>query len=126
MAPSKRTEFYDTLGLLVSNPASGQSVVEIPAIEGFRNSRGELHGGAVLSIADIAASSAVRSCLADGEGVATISLSVNFIGPATEATRAVGRVTSVGGRVAFARVEVESQGRIVADAVATIRLFRRS
>jgi uncharacterized protein (TIGR00369 family) len=125
MAPSKRTEFYDTLGLQVSHPASGESVVEIPAIEGFRNSRGELHGGAVLSIADIAASSAVRSCLADGEGVATISLSVNFVGPATEATRATGHVVSMGGRVAFARVEIESNSRIVADAVATIRLFRQ-
>jgi hypothetical protein len=31
----------------------------------------------------------------------------------------------VGGRVAFARVEIESDSRIIADGVATIRLFRR-
>lgn len=121
----RRTEFYDTLGLQISFPATGESVVEIPAIEGFRNSRGELHGGAVLAMADIAAASAVRSCLAAGDGLATISLSVNLVGPATSATRATSQVVSVGGRVAFARVQVDSDGETVADGVATVRVFRK-
>lgn len=126
LSNTRRTEFYDTLGLRVSSPADGRSVVEMPVIEGFRNSRGELHGGAVLSMADIAASAAVRSCLGAGDGLATISLSMNFTGPATAVTTATGEVTSLGGRVAFARVEIRSDEKLVADGIATVRLFRRS
>lgn len=123
-AAAKRTEFYDTLGLVVDHPEPGRSVVTIPSASGFRNSRGELHGGIVASVADIAASSAARSCLAAGEGVATISLSLNFLEPAAAPAQGRGRVVSLGGRVAFVHVEVESDGTVAAEGIATVRLFR--
>jgi uncharacterized protein (TIGR00369 family) len=121
---SHRPEFYDTLGLEVVSASDGSAVVEISSGVGFRNSRGELHGGTVLSIADIAASNAVRSQLAPGDGLATLSLTMNFARPASAPARAVGRAVSVGGKVAFAQVDIESGGEVVAHGVATIRLFR--
>jgi uncharacterized protein (TIGR00369 family) len=120
-----RREFYETLGLEVISVGEGMAIVEMASAVGFRNSRGELHGGALLSIADIAASIAVRSRLGPGAGVATISLTMNFTQPAAAPARAVARVTSLGGKVAFAQVDVESNGEVVAQGVASIRLFRK-
>ena len=98
----------------------------MPSAQGFRNSRGEIHGGAVLALVDMAASSAVRSALGPGDALATVSVTMNFVHPAAAPATAIGRVTSVGGRVAFAHVDVESGGRVVAQGVATLRLFRRA
>jgi uncharacterized protein (TIGR00369 family) len=78
----------------------------------------------VLSIADIAASAAARSCLSPGEGVATISLSMNFVRAAKGPTRATGHVVSLGGRVSFVEVDVACDAQTVAHGIATIRLFR--
>jgi uncharacterized protein (TIGR00369 family) len=121
---SERAEFYQTLGLRVVTALDGVATVDMPDATGFRNSRGDIHGGAVLSLADVAASNAVRSRLGPGDGLATLSVTMNFARPARAPAQAVGQVVSVGGRTAFAQVDVWSGGEIVANGVATIRLFR--
>lgn len=96
----------------------------MPSAEGLRNSRSEIHGGAVFALVDVAASSAVRSVVGEGDTLATVSVTTNFIRPAQEPALAYGRVTSLGGHLAFASVEVISRGEIVAQGIATIRVFR--
>jgi acyl-coenzyme A thioesterase PaaI-like protein len=105
---SERAEFYRTLGLKVLAAADGTATVEMAEPTGFRNSRGDLHGGAVLALADIAASNAVRSLLPPGDGLYGCG----------------GRVVSLGGRTAFAAIDVRSGDEVVANGVATIRVFR--
>lgn len=121
---SERAEFYRTLGLKVIDAAGGTATVEMAEAAGFRNSRCHLHGGAVLSLADIAASNAVRSRLSADDGLATLSLTMNFVKPAVAPVTATGRVVSLGGRTAFASIDVLSGGEVVANGVATIRVFR--
>lgn len=117
-------ELYETLGLEIVSAADGTAVIEIASGVGLRNSRGNLHGGVALALADIVASCAARSLLGEGDSLSTISVTTNFVRPARLPVQAVGWVVTMGGRVASAQVEIKSDGEIVAHGVATIRIFR--
>ena len=90
----QRAELYETLGLEIISAADGVAVVEMASGVGFRNSKGDLHGGAVLALADIAASCAARSLLGEQDSLSTISVTTNFARPARFPVRAVARVIS--------------------------------
>jgi uncharacterized protein (TIGR00369 family) len=122
-AQRQKAELYETLGVEIVAAADGRAVIEMTSGVGFRNSRGNLHGGTVLALMDIVASCAVRSALGVDDSLTTISVTANFARPAALPARAVGRVVSLGSRVASVEVEVESAGEVAAHGVATARVF---
>jgi uncharacterized protein (TIGR00369 family) len=75
---------------------------------------------------DAAMAVAVRSVLKDGEGVATVSLTVNYLEPGRAMLIAKGRVIRCGRTLASAEAAVEdASGRVVAHAVSTMRIIAR-
>jgi uncharacterized protein (TIGR00369 family) len=85
-----------------------------------------LHGGVAASLADIAASSALVTVLAPGEGRATIDLSIHYLAPLRGETTAVARVRRRGGRTAVIDIEIAGEdGAIGALARATFAIQPR-
>lgn len=117
--------FYRFLGLEVAEGvAAGESRVQLATRPELANSRGDMHGGAIAGLVDAAVSIAVRSACTGGEGVATISLTVNYAGPGRGTLVARGRALRVGRSIATAEAHVtDSDGGLVAHAVATLRVI---
>lgn len=116
--------YYEYLGLKLDALADGASVVRLPFQNQLGNSRGEVHGGAVASLADAAMSQAVRSTVELGAKVATISFSLNYLAPAHGELVCQGRVVKGGRNIAFAEAEVtDERGAAVCRATATYRLL---
>jgi len=116
--------YYEHLGLRLDALADGRSAVRLPFQPHFGNSRGEVHGGAVASLADAAMSQAVRSTVELGAKVATISLTLSYLAPAHGELLARGAVVKGGRSVAFAEAEVtDAKGNAICRASATYRLF---
>jgi uncharacterized protein (TIGR00369 family) len=88
-----------------------------------------MHGGAIASIIDAAAASAVRTLRTAGEpewrGLATTDLNVSYLDAATGDIEAEGRVLREGRTAAFAQVEVTNEdGRLVAVGLVTLAIRR--
>ena len=116
--------FYEHLGFRLDALADGRSEIRLPFQKHFGNSRGEVHGGAVASLADAAMSQAVRSTVEPGAKIATISLTLNYLAPAHGELTCRGRVVKGGRSVAFAEAEVsDARGTAVCRATATYRLL---
>jgi uncharacterized protein (TIGR00369 family) len=126
-APQWRSHppFYEHLALDLKRLDGGTCVIELPYASHFGNSRGEVHGGIVASVLDIALSQAVRSTLEGPTNVATISMTVNYLAPAVGVLTCTGTVTRGGRTIAFAEgVTVDEKGTQVCRATATYRVLR--
>jgi uncharacterized protein (TIGR00369 family) len=116
--------YYEYLGLQLDAIGGGRAAVRLPFQKHLGNSRGEMHGGAVASLADAAMSQAVRSTLELGAKVATISFSLNYLAPAYGELVCKGTVVKGGRSIAFAEAEVtDERGTAVCRATATYRLL---
>ena len=114
--------FYEYLGFRLDALADGRSAVRLPFQKHLGNSRGEVHGGAVASLADAAMSQAVRSTVPHGSKVATISFTLNYLAPAQGDVVARGAVVKGGRGISFAEAEVtDASGTAVCRATATYR-----
>lgn len=117
--------FYRFLGLDVKDGAvAGESRVELSIKSELANSRGDMHGGAIAGLIDAAVSVAVRSACSGGEGVATVSLTINYAGPGRGTLVAHGRSLRVGRSIATAEATVtDAEGNLVAHGIATMRII---
>jgi uncharacterized protein (TIGR00369 family) len=118
--------FAAALGIKIEAAANGASVVRMPFNLRLLNDGGPkaaLHGGAIAALADIAACAAVWS-LDETMRSATISMTVNYTGFATESDLvARARVRRKGKRIASLSVEiVDDAGALVADALVTYKI----
>lgn len=98
--------FYAHLDLQLEALKNGECVIRLPYQARFGNSRGEVHGGIVASLLDIALTQAVWSTLDPQAGIATISLMVNYLASARGELVGTGTVMRNGRTVAFAQGEV--------------------
>ena len=115
--------FYEHLGFELDALADGQATIRLPFRKQLGNSRGEMHGGAVATLADVAMSQAVRSNI-ELAAIATISLTLNYLAPARGELVCQGRTVRRGRSVAFAEAEViDESGKPVCRASATYRLL---
>lgn len=116
--------YADLLGLHVRSAADGRSEVELRYRPEVANRKGDVHGGAMASLLDMAMSQAIRGA-AEVKGLSTISLAVNFIGNESGDLVGRGRMERCGGSVAFASGEVlGASGTLLATAQASFRIFR--
>ena len=122
----EKAPFAVALGLKIESAASGSAVVRMPFNLRLLNDGGPtaaVHGGAIAALADLAACAAVWS-LAETVRSATISMTVNYTGFATESDLvARARVRRKGKRIASLSVEIaDDSGALVADALVTYKI----
>jgi uncharacterized protein (TIGR00369 family) len=115
--------FYQHLGLQLDFLQDGQSAIRLPFRPEYANTRGEMHGGAVAALMDAAMSQAVRSLVAMGSKVATITMTLNYLAPSHGELTCKGRVVKSGRSVMFVEAEVtDDRGQAVCRGAATYRV----
>jgi uncharacterized protein (TIGR00369 family) len=122
----QQAPFSKLLGLKIDSAANGAAVVRMPFNLDLLNDGGPkapVHGGAIATLADLAACAAVWS-LKETTRSATISMTINYTGFATESDLfAHAKVRRKGKRIASLSVEiVDDSGALVADALITYKI----
>lgn len=112
------TPFYQLLGLQVKKLGSGYAELEAMVRQHHTNPLGAVHGGLYMSMLDAAMGNAVRSL---GIKAVTVDLSTGFVAAAAigESLAATGEVIKPGNNLIFARAQVSSGKRVLADARGT-------
>lgn len=118
--------FVDHLGAQLVSARDGASEIALPLAERHLNTWDVAHGGVTMTLADIALAMAARSLAADGVGVVTVEMKVNFMQPGRGELRAYGRVLHRSTTMAYCEGEIrDSEGHFVAKALGTFKYMRR-
>lgn len=89
------------------------------------NSRGDVHGGALMSALDFTLSAAARAH-EPGTGMATIDMTTHFLAPARGEVIIEARSLRVGASLAFCEGQaLDEDGKLLATASATFKIVRR-
>jgi uncharacterized protein (TIGR00369 family) len=115
----------ELLGLVLEEVGPGTATMTFPVHAGFANPR-HVHGGILAAVADVVATTAVLSALAEGVDVVTADLHVSYLRAVrldAGELRCTGTVVHLGRTQANATVEIERDGRAVVRATATCRLL---
>jgi uncharacterized protein (TIGR00369 family) len=127
MATGKRAGIGQTLGFALIEVEPGRVVFEGTPDSSVYNPFGAVHGGYAATLLDSACGIAVHSQLGARRGHSTLELKVSYLrglNDASGAVRAVGRVISMGRRVAFAEATLhDASGRLCATATSTLLVF---
>jgi acyl-CoA thioesterase len=110
IADFDNSEFARLLDLTVAEARDGYARVVMPAA-GKKNSDGVLHGGAVVTLADHAFGMAANATTAHRVAV---SISIQFIAPATGDLEAIAERIGGSGKYSTYRVLVHEGSRLVA------------
>jgi len=118
-----------TLDFNLIEVGDGLAVFEGNPDDRTYNPMGTVHGGYAATLLDSACGIATHSKLAAGHSYTTLELKVAYHRPITASTglvRAIGTVTSIGRRVAFAEAKLmDANGRILASASSTLLVMSR-
>jgi uncharacterized protein (TIGR00369 family) len=118
--------FVDHLGVHLVMAADGASELVLPLAAMHLNAWGVAHGGATMTLADVALATAARSLADEGVGVVTVEMKVTFMQPGRGELRAFGRVLHRSTTMAYCEGEVrDSEGHFVAKALGTFKYMRR-
>ncbi|MFP4188917.1 MAG: PaaI family thioesterase [Halobacteriales archaeon] len=121
--------FLSRMGAEVHELSLDSTILHLEYHRGVANSteRQALHGGAIATLVDSAGGLALRPHLDDPvrDGVATISLNVDYLSSATDDAVAHAEVVRAGGTVGVSRVEIKEtkNDETVAVGRGTYRLF---
>lgn len=121
-APIGRTLNFDLVEV-----ERGRAVFEGHPDRSVYNPLSAVHGGYAAALLDSACGIATHSTLGPGRSHTTLELKVSYLRPLSEDSgrvRAVGRVISVGKRIAFAEATLHDEaGRLCATASSTLLVF---
>ena len=124
---SRQPPMGETLGFTLVEVDRGHAVFEGAPDRTVYNPLGSVHGGYAATLLDSACGIAVHSRLDAGRGHTTLELKVSYLRALTDSSgtvRAVGRVVSMGRRVAFAEATLhDGDGRLCATATSTLLVF---
>lgn len=127
MASGRKAPMIEKLGLDLVAIERGQAVFEGTPDRSVYNPLGGVHGGYAATLLDSACGIAVHSQLGPGRGHTTLEIKVSYqrgLSENSETVRAVGRVTSLGRRVAFAEATLhDGAGHLCATATSTLLVF---
>lgn len=127
MRTGRQPPIGETLAFSLVEVARGHAVFEGRPDGSVYNPIGSVHGGYAATLLDSACGVAVHSQLRAGQGFTTLELKVSYLrglSMASGTVRAVGRVTSMGRRVAFAEATLhDGAGRLCATASSTLLVF---
>ena len=117
--------FQSHLGIETVEAVDGRSLLRYVHRGEFGNRKGDVHGGVLATIADLATSQAVRSTRSDIAGMSTISLTINYLEPAAGDLVARGKAVKVGGTIGVGEATCEmADGTVVMQATGIFRMIR--
>ena len=122
----EQAPFSAVLGIKVESASVGEVVARMPfdaRLLNYGPINVPIHGGAIASLADVAACAAVWT-MPETQRSATISMTVNYTGPGVQSDLiAHARVRAKGRRVASINVEIrDSKNALIADALVTYKI----
>lgn len=127
LSGNKKAPMADKLGFSLVEVERGRVVFEGSPDRSVYNPIGSVHGGYAATLLDSACGIAVHSQLEAGRGHTTLELKISYMRALTASSgtvRAVGRVTSMGRRVAFAEATLhDGEGRLCATATSTLMIL---
>ena len=133
MSPTAETKTYfgleiPYLDLLQLEPVVCQddrAVTRLKIRDELLNSRGHIHGGAIMSILDFTLSAAGRAIDPLGMGMATIDIHTSCIEPAVTDLTVQARCIRRGNSIAFCEGEVlDTAGNLIAKGTAAFKVLR--
>ncbi|HEX7858684.1 MAG TPA: PaaI family thioesterase [Sphingobium sp.] len=127
LAEGRQPPIGETLAFSLVEVDRGHAVFEGTPDISVYNPIGSVHGGYAATLLDSACGVAVHSSLTVDQRYTTLELKVSYLRGLSDASgtvRAVGRVTSMGRRVAFAEATLhDGEGRLCATATSTLLVF---
>jgi uncharacterized protein (TIGR00369 family) len=127
LAGDLKAPIGETLGFNLVEVERGRVVFEGKPDRRVYNPKGGVHGGYVATLLDSACGIATHSTLGPNRSHTTLDLKISYLRGLTDQSgtvRAVGRVVSVGSRVAFAEATLhDGDGRLCATATSTLLVF---
>lgn len=115
--------FVEHLGLRLLEKGEGRARVAFDPGPEHMNSWKAIHGGGVMTLLDVALSSACRGLDQACIGASTVEMKVSFIAPAHGAVIAQGRAQRAGRSLIFAEGELcDRDGVVLAKATGTFKL----
>jgi uncharacterized protein (TIGR00369 family) len=116
--------FVEHLGMRLLEKADGRSLIQFDPRPEHLNSWNGVHGGVLLSVLDVALSSAARALDPACIGATTIEMKTNFLAAATGPILTEGRAQRAGRSLIFAEGEVrDADGMLLAKASGTFKLL---
>ncbi|MHA7601563.1 PaaI family thioesterase [Alicycliphilus sp. T452] len=113
--------FVKELGFTLQRMQGGESELHYQARTEHTNSYGVMHGGAVMTLLDVAMATAARSDTPD-MGVVTIEMKTSFMRPARGPMVARGRLIQRTRSMAFAEAWVhDAEGRLCSQSTGTFK-----
>jgi uncharacterized protein (TIGR00369 family) len=121
----RSAKFTSHLGMRLSRLAPGEAWVSIPASESLHQYQGLVHGGAIASLADTAATMAALTVLPAESDIVTIEFKMNYLNP-WRSGRAIahGRIVKAGNRVIVVEVSITRPGAKSLVATGTFTMLR--
>jgi len=118
--------FMRFVGLVPESISPGCARTTLPWRADLTNSRGDIHGGTLMSVLDFTLSAAARGSAEADVGMATIDMTTSFISPGNSDLIIEARCIKRGASIAFCEGEIFNQnGALVAKASATFRVIKR-
>lgn len=114
------------LGIELLEAEPGRALLRLPFSEQLRQSFGQLHGGAIFTLADTASGRAAHSVQPEGRRCVTLEMKINFIsGVQDEDCFAEGRVIHQSETSLVVEATVKSaSGKLVAKTLATFAVLK--
>ena len=110
--------FREHVQLQVEPGDEGTGRVLLDAVDEHLNPHGTVHGGVLATMLDVAMGTAVAT--AGGDSPVTVSLTVTYLEPGRPGRlEATAKVRKRGKRLLVVEGQVEQEGDVVADALAT-------
>jgi uncharacterized protein (TIGR00369 family) len=114
------------IGLVPESISEGRARTTLPWRADLTNSRGDIHGGTLISVLDFTLSAAARGSVDADEGMATIDMTTSFLSPGSSDLVIEARCLRRGASIAFCEGEiVNDKGELVGKASATFRVIKR-
>lgn len=117
--------YWRNLGFTFHSLEKGNVCVKALVSDSILNVNKTLHGGAILSLMDVAISATLRSMQPDL--VTTVSLTTNFMNPAKEGKTvyATADIVSSKSRIQYVSAEVvDEDGLVIADAIGVFSILK--
>ena len=122
-AMGRHIPFSDLLDIRLVDKGDGRSRVSLEVKPELMNSFHVAHGGAIMTLMDVAMMVAARTRDAEAIGAVTVELKTSFINPGNGTLVADGVCLHVGKSIAFCEARVHgSDGKLAATATGTFML----
>ena len=116
--------FVEHLGLRLLEKTDGHTLIEFDPRPEHENSWKGVHGGVLLTLLDVAMSSAARSLDVSCVGATTVEMKTNFLAAARGRMVTEGHAQRAGRSLIFAEGEVkDATGKLLAKGSGTFKLL---